>query len=279
MKKIQTIAIDNQVSYVLTLQVLLFFFIGGAVFTGITGTNDLNVNGWLAIGTYIVTIVLHEILHGIGFMIAKAKPRFGVGLAGVMPIAYATADKRISVRSMLMVAYLPLIVLSVFFILLAVIYPEYQQIALIGFLGNFTGAVGDAWMASKLWKYINIKDVLVRDTKAGIEIYSTNKIALAIASRSKEKEVRRLQFGKQWAIASIAILGVQILTPIILVIVGFKGNFKLGYGEFYLFETTVGDGGATAGATFNLLAPILMGLLFTFMLRTIQKISVKNNHY
>ena len=93
MNKIETINIDKQVSYVLTLQSIFLFFIGGVIFSGVTGANDLHINGWVAIGAYVGTIILHELMHGVGFIIAGAKPRFGVGIAGVMPIAYATADK------------------------------------------------------------------------------------------------------------------------------------------------------------------------------------------
>lgn len=271
MNKIETISIDKQVSYVLTLQMIFLFIIGGAIFSGVTGVNDLSTNSWIVIGAYIGTIILHELLHGVGFIIADAKPRFGVGIAGAMPIAYATSDKPIKIHQMLLVAYLPFVTLSVFFVLLAVVRPQYQDIALIGFLGNFTGAVGDLWISSKLWKYIKIKDLLVKDTKSGIEIYSSDKKAIQIASRSKNKEISRLIFGKQWAIASLIMFGVQILTPIILSIVGFKENIKLGFGELYLFETTTSIAGETATVSFNLFAPVVIGLLFIIILRTIQK--------
>jgi hypothetical protein len=276
MNKIETITIDKQVSYVLTLQSIFLFFIGGAIFSGVTGANDLNINGWVAIGAYVGTIILHELMHGVGFIIAGAKPRFGVGIAGVMPIAYATSDKPIKIHQMLLVAYLPFVTLSVFFVLLAVVRPQYQGIALIGFLGNFTGAVGDLWISSKLWKYIKIKNLQVKDTKSGIEIYSSDKKAVQIAARSKNKEISRLNFGKEWAIASLILFGVQILTPVLLSVVGFNKSIKLGFGELYLFETTTKSSGETIAVSFNLFAPVVIGLLFIIILRTIQKFKNSN---
>lgn len=277
MKKINTITIDKQMSYVLSLQMIFLFFIGGAIFSQITSVNDINVNGWVAALTYVGTIVLHELLHGIGFIIAGAKPKFGVGIAGIMPIAYATSSKKLSIPSMLIVAYLPFIALSLFFISLALIRPEYQQIALIGFLGNFTGAVGDLWIASKLYKYLKFSDVLLKDTQSGIEVYSSDKHAQDLAKRAFSSDTRERKFGKQWAIASLWVFGFQILLPVILPLIGFNDSIKFGFGEFYLFEIVNTSNGNPSGATFNLAAPIIIGLTFTLLLNMFEKLRFRKS--
>ena len=277
MKKISTIAIDKQISYVLTLQMIFLFFIGGAIFSQITKVNDIDVNGWVAALTYVGTIVFHELLHGVGFMVAGAKPKFGVGIAGIMPIAYATSSKKLTIPSMLIVAYLPFIALSSFFISLALLRPEYQQIALIGFLGNFTGAVGDLWIASKLYKYLKFPDVLLKDTKSGIEVYSSNQQAQELAKHSLSSDTRRLKFGKQWAITSLWLFGLQILLPVILPLIGFNKSIKFGFGEFYLFEIVNASDGTPSGATFNLAAPIIIGLTFTLLFNMFEKLRFRKS--
>ena len=272
MKKISTIKIDKQMSYVLTLQMIFLFFIGAAIFSRITVTDNISVNGWVAAITYIGTIIIHELLHGVGFLLAKAKPKFGIGIAGFMPIAYATSSKMLSIPSMLVVAYLPFFVLSCFFISLAILFPEHQQIALVGFLGNFTGAVGDLWIASKLYRYLRFPDVLLKDTKAGIEVYSSSHQAQELAKRFLSSDSRRLEFGKLWAITSLWLLGFQILIPIILPIVGFNENIKLGYGEVYIFQVFSNSNGTINGATLNLAAPIIIGLIITLLFRMFEKL-------
>lgn len=277
MQKIETITIDKQVSYVLTLQMLFLFFIGGAIFTGLTGVKNINVNGWLAVVVYIATLIIHELMHGIGFLLARAKPQYGISIAGVIPVAYTTSDNYLKITSMLPVAYLPFVSISVFYILFAFEYPQFQSLALIGFLSNFTGSVGDIWIASKLWKYIRFSDAKVRDTKSGIEVFSANKQALLTASRLKDKEKQRLKFGKQWAITSIVMLVIQTLSPIALKIIGYKDNYKLGFREFYLFETKFSELGHITGASFNLLSPILIGLMFTILSRFFIKLRIQKS--
>ncbi|MDQ5913960.1 MAG: hypothetical protein QG623_579, partial [Patescibacteria group bacterium] len=184
MKKIDSITITKQRSYALILQAMLLFLLGGAIFSGVTNTNDFMSAGFSGIIVYILTIVVHELLHGLGFMLSGVRPKYGVAMAGVVPVAYATSEEKVSVPGMLMTAYLPFVALSVIFLIFARAYPQYQALAMIGFIANFTGAVGDLWIASKLWKYLPFGDVLVMDTKAGLKIYSDSPDAAARGAKA-----------------------------------------------------------------------------------------------
>ncbi|MFZ1522494.1 MAG: DUF3267 domain-containing protein [Candidatus Saccharimonadales bacterium] len=271
MKKVETIGISKQQSYVLTLQAIILLFIGGAIFSSSTGTNDFRSVGYVGIFAYLGTIIIHELLHGIGFMLSGARPKFGVGIAGVVPVAYATSDTKIRVPGMLFTAYLPFVVLSAFFLALARVFPQYQALAMIGFLGNFTGAVGDLWIAGKLWKYLRFNDTQVLDRKAGLEVFSDSKLALALGTKSTKKSQQNGTFGKRWAISSLAIIVVQLFMPVLVTLLGFEGNFRLGFKSFFFFEMTVNEGGSAAGATFNFLVPLLLGLIFAMVAKIIEK--------
>ncbi len=109
MKKVETISINKQQSYIRTLQSIILLFIGGAIFSAATGSNDLEQVGLWGIVAYIAAIIIHELLHGVGFLLAGARQKFGVGVAGFLPIAYATSNSKVRVLNMLLVGYLPLV--------------------------------------------------------------------------------------------------------------------------------------------------------------------------
>ena len=187
MKRIETISLTTQKSFELTILMILLLFIGGAIFTGLTGkTGPIDITSVSALVVYVITLVTHELLHGLGFLLGGAKPVFGVGFIGILPFAYATSATRVPLRMMLFTAYLPFVVLSVLFVVLGLIYPAHQDIFMVGFLGNFTGAIGDLWIAQKLWKYLKFNDVMILDTKSGTEIYSNNETALKLSKKNGE---------------------------------------------------------------------------------------------
>ncbi len=240
-------------------------FIGGAIFSTSTSSNDLTTVGYGGIIVYVATIIVHELLHGVTFRLSGARPRFGVGTVGFIPIAYATSDTKVKVPNMLLVAYTPFVVLSVFFVCIARIAPQYQSLAMICFLGNFTGAVGDLWIASKLWKYLPFKDAVVLDKKSGIEVYSDNKAAMAKGIKATKKSETKSNFGKNWAISSLSIMFGQLLLPVFMTILGFNGNYRVGFGELYLLDM-VNKQGTEISATFNFLPALVIGLLLALTL-------------
>ena len=261
------------------MQAIGLLLVAGAIFSSTTnGGDNITSAGWAGVVVYIVTIIVHEIIHGIGFLAAGASPKFGVGLAGILPIAYATSDRKISLARMLMIAYLPLVVLSAVFIIVANLYPEYQAIAMIGFIGNFTGAVGDIWIASKLWKYIRFRNVYILDCKAGVEVYSDDSRAAEKAKTVNNKASTKSDFGKHWAISAFVLLSVQLFAPLMMKGLGFRGDYRLGVEPLYLFELHTSPEGVMQSASFNLLAPLVIGLLFAIAMKAVSKrfVTAKN---
>ena len=262
MKRIETISLTTQKSFELTILMILLLFIGGAIFTGLIGkTGPIDITSVSALVVYVITLVTHELLHGFGFLLGGAKPVFGVGFIGILPFAYATSATRVPLRKMLFTAYLPFVVLSVLFVVLGLIYPAHQDIFMVGFLGNFTGAIGDLWIAQKLWKYLKFNDVMILDTKSGTEIYSNNETALKLSK--KTASLPDVQPQSSWSMVALlstgVILLIQVLVPVILTSTGYRGSYKLGFDGLYLFSVNItGDSYSTE---LNLLPGVAGGLL------------------
>ena len=115
-------------------------------------------------------------------------------------------------------------------------FPEYQTLFLIGFVGNFTGAVGDMWIASKLWRYIKCSDAMVLDSLDGTTVYSNDPQAVKIIEKTKKKTHQSNNSKAMFLIIFFVILAIQSLAPILLSGLGFQGTFRLGFEQFYLFE-------------------------------------------
>lgn len=269
MKKIETISITKQQSYALTAQGVLMLFIGVAIFRGIFGQSNQNAPAWALVAVYFATLIVHELVHGLGFLLSGAKPKFGVGFVGIMPFAYATSgsNSKIPLKKMLVTAYLPFVLLSIIFILLASAIPGYVSLLMVGFVGNFAGAIGDIWIASKLLKYLRYSDTLVVDTKSGVDVYSSSAQAAVIGAASMAKQKINTPFWRVACIAFVLIMAISALVPMIMSWSGFHGVFTLGAGVFYLF--TIDTTGTNFMASFNLLPAlvggVLAGVLFTIL--------------
>lgn len=259
MKKVETITIAKQQSYNLTAQGVVLTFIAVAIFQSLLGKSSQDFSVWAYAMAYVLTLIIHEAMHGLGFIIGAAKPRFGVGAAGILPVAYATSNDKLPLKNMLVVAYLPFVVLSVLFIIFSFALPQYQPLFMVGFVGNFAGAIGDIWIASKLIKYLKYKDTYVLDTKIGTDVYSNNAEALMIGKKSQAKLQNPSSFGRVASISFISILIVQMLIPILLAVSNYDGVFQLGTDKFYLLR--VDQSSASASMELNLLAPLVGSLI------------------
>ena len=168
MKKVETIKMSAKSLAVLQVVGLAVAFLGGAVYNNIVGDgNGTPIGLGVFIIVFCMTLVVHELLHAVGFLLAGVKPAFGIGFG----FLYVTANRLLPVKPMLIAGCLPFVVLSVLSLMLSVVLPMYQHIFSLVFIVNFTGSVGDLWAAQRLWKYINRSGVIVHDQKSGIVVY------------------------------------------------------------------------------------------------------------
>jgi len=94
----------------------------------------------------VAVLLLHEALHGLGFLVYGGRPKFGFMVRGGVPYAYATCPGRLfSKRQYCVIGALPLVVISLAsFALLPI--PQAAVDGLVAFGFNTASAVGDLWM-------------------------------------------------------------------------------------------------------------------------------------
>lgn len=118
----------------------------------------------------LLTIVLHELTHGIAMQRFGATPRYGV--LWVQAMFYATAPGYAFRRNdYIQIALAPLIVLSVLGVLGMWLASGTFWVAAfaIGAVINASGAIGDLWVTSIVLRYPDIAYVM--DEKDGIRVF------------------------------------------------------------------------------------------------------------
>jgi hypothetical protein len=91
-------------------------------------------------------LVVHEALHGLGFIVFGGRPKFGAGVKGVMPYFFATnPGRRFTWGPTLVIGVLPLVVIDVVALALAG-SSTFAVPAMLAFALNTSGAVADLWI-------------------------------------------------------------------------------------------------------------------------------------
>jgi hypothetical protein len=114
---------------------------------------DLNQVG-STLAAILITIVLHEWLHGMTMKLFGAKPQYGFKWKQLL--FYATCPGHAFQRNQyIAVALAPLVVLTIVFILGMWLLSGTGWVALLGICGvlNASGAIGDIWMSGIALRY------------------------------------------------------------------------------------------------------------------------------
>lgn len=121
----------------------------------------------------LLSIIIHEGLHGLGILYAGHKPRFGVMLSKAA--FYATADGALFSRNyFILIALLPIVGITLLGMLLAFLLPDVAAFYVsLGVALNAANAIGDLWMTVVVLRYQ--PDALVRDEADSIRIYTKTK--------------------------------------------------------------------------------------------------------
>jgi len=120
---------------------------------------------WLAINIIgsVVVLPLHELIHGLAFLLWGGKPFFGAKLPFAL---YCGARQQIFWRNQyLVVGLAPLVVITGVVFVLTLFFPILASYLLFANLSNFSGAVGDVQVATRIWH--QPAHILVEDTDAG----------------------------------------------------------------------------------------------------------------
>jgi hypothetical protein len=120
---------------------------------------------WLIInivGSFLI-LPLHELIHGLAFLFWGGKPFFGAKLPFAL---YCGARQQIFPRNYyLVVGLAPLVIITILALLLTLFSPVLASYTLFANLSNFSGAVGDLWVASRILR--QPPHILLEDTDVG----------------------------------------------------------------------------------------------------------------
>jgi len=159
-----------------TLALFAFGFFFTGLYTLFTGKAGFNFNFDFTGGTILIsvtlfigTVILHELIHGVFMSKYGGKPRYGAGIAYILPYFYATTKTAFLRNQFIVIAIAPLIVISLVSIGLMAALPSLVQWLFIPFVVNASGAVGDLWVIRNVLRYP--KHVLLEDQKTGLIIY------------------------------------------------------------------------------------------------------------
>jgi hypothetical protein len=100
----------------------------------------------LVILTPVLVLLVHEGLHGVGFLVFGGRPKFGAGIKGGVPYLFATCPgRRFTWGRTLVIGALPLVLIDLAALALAGYSPLVIP-AMLAFAFNTAGAVADLWL-------------------------------------------------------------------------------------------------------------------------------------
>lgn len=175
-----------------------------------TGWWNLGLTLLIVVGLTLLVIFPHELCHGLAIRAFGGQPRYGLGVAYfVFPYAFATTDTRFTRNQFIVIALVPLVVLSMIGIPIMLAF-GWAWVAL-PLAMNAGGAVGDIWMALTLLSYPS--GVSVVDTTTGLEVYGPS--GFERSETAPATVVWDLFVGIGGGILALAVIG-GILVPLVL---------------------------------------------------------------
>jgi len=122
------------------------------------------------IGIPIGTFIVHELVHGFAFAAFGGSPRYGIGIKYLLPYAYATSPgKHFSRNAFIVILLTPLVIIDLACLVLLAIFPQATWLGWVVII-NTSGAIGDIWMATLLWRCP--PSITVEDRTEGMAIYA-----------------------------------------------------------------------------------------------------------
>lgn len=176
---------------------------------------------------FVAVLLAHEALHGLGFLLFGARPKFGFMFRGGLPYAYATCPGKLFSRPQYcVIGALPLVGISLAaFALLP--FPQAAVDGLVAFGFNTASAVGDLWMLA-----------LVLQSPAGTRFVDPDGTSMAAllpeghrGERPRGLDPRGFEWVVVWLVATLLSFGAVSLAELELTIQlngGAGGRLMLG---------------------------------------------------
>jgi len=175
--KIAEFKLNRYNSLLINLAALLIFSIGCALILPLTGKDQWLIyietalyNGQILAlpATLLGVIILHELLHGVAYIIFGAKLKFGIKHLNIYTMDISGALYTTS--QMTVILLLPLFILTGLLLISGIIFPEYIYWIVIGILYNISGSFGDIFMLGYI--LFRGKSCKIKDEEYGFGLYS-----------------------------------------------------------------------------------------------------------
>ncbi|MBD2458386.1 DUF3267 domain-containing protein [Nostoc sp. FACHB-87] len=217
-----------------------------------------------------ITIIVHELVHGIAFAAFGGSPRYGFKFKYFLPLAYATSPGDLFRRNaFIFIGLAPLIVLDVACLLLLAIFPQASWLIwVIAF--NTGGAVGDIWIAVQLLRCPAL--IQVEDREEGVAIYAPPSVTRQELPFAKDKSRPHSGLKSLLKIAFMALALVLISSFLLIPTLKILEipSFIIGNNAFWILRWVNNPNGF--GLEFNLIAFIMlfsMLLLLVFLTKVV----------
>lgn len=265
------ISIDREASIRLSAYGLVLVFIGAGLFKQLTGGSTSEDNALLMLIVALLTIGIHELVHGVFFKLFGGRVRYGVGVKYyLLPYAYATSPgTAFSFGQMLVIGLMPFILLSALSICLAISIPSLAAYLSIAFIINFGGAVGDLWLMSRIWRFRNIPGVKFIDEADGIQVRAKSEAVSQVAQGFVQKKTVFVStFINSWMVSAIILLVLTVFISGTWHAIAPEQSFVIGTDQFFLAKYAKSAEGTNA--TLELTPVILGGLIFAVLFSLLQ---------
>ncbi len=167
----------------LTAYGVLLLFLGVGVFSAVSDVDTSTARSLLLVGAFVATMIAHELVHGLCFLLFGGSPRFGVGVAFILPyLSTTSAGDRFDARQMSIIGLAPLVSLSIVTLAAGSASPSLAPYALVGFLANLSGSVGDIWLVALLRRLAGLEGVAFEDRETGVAVWTDDEEAARVAA-------------------------------------------------------------------------------------------------
>ena len=246
----------------LTAYGVLLLFLGVGVFSAVAEVDTSAAQSLSLVAAFVLTMIVHELVHGTCFRLFGGSPRFGMGVLFILPYIYTSSDgDRFDTRQMLVIGLAPLVVISTGTLMAARLWPSLAPYALVGFVTNLSGSVGDIWMAGLLRRFARLDEVTFEDRKTGIAVWTDDPEVTGVTERIEGGKASANRFAFDFLAATVTIfLVTNILGIFASVSLPDEQAFRIGPSALPLFEKEPTNGGFQV--SLNIGPPVVSGLLF-----------------
>ena len=255
------ISLGRAESLRLTAYGVVLLFLGVGVFSAVTDVDTSTATSLGLLVAFVATMVVHEFVHALCFLLLGGSPRFGAGVVVFLPYLSTTSPgDRFDARRMSVIGLAPLVSLSVVTLAVAAVWPSLAPYVLVAFLANLSGSVGDIWLVTLVWRFARLEDVTFEDRETGVAVWTDDDVA-PIVDRLGPSRSAVGGFVVHVAGATVVIaLVTLVIGGLASVILPAEQVFRLGPAALPLFEKQPSGQGLLV--SINLAAPLVAGLLF-----------------